>query len=101
MVSPRELLDNWEAVIRTWVNGQSMSDLAGGKDAERHEFIEGALVYRLVWAMESVRVREATVNDGEDPYCTALLCTNRDTHCDAERGVQVMNEGPGHTQCIR
>ena len=63
---PDEMLDNWEDVIRAWVNGQSMSDLAGGKDAELLEFIEVALVYRLVWAMESVRVREATVNDGED-----------------------------------
>ena len=63
---PDEMLDNWEDVVRAWVNGQSMSDLAGGKDAELLEFIEGALVYRLVWAMESVRVREATVNEGED-----------------------------------
>jgi hypothetical protein len=58
---PDEILENWEEILRVWVNGESMSDLAGGKDAEVLEFIEGALVYRLVWAMEAVRVREVTV----------------------------------------
>lgn len=66
---PDEMLDNWEEIVRAWVNGESMSDLAGGKDAKVMEFIEGALVYRLVWAMEAVRVREVTVDlDQEHPH---------------------------------
>jgi hypothetical protein len=64
--SPDEMLNNWEEVLRVWVNGGSMSDLAGGKDAEVLEFIEGALVYRLVWAKEAVRVREITVNSADE-----------------------------------
>lgn len=63
--SPDEMLENWHEILRVWVSGESMPDPAGGKDAEVLEFIEGALVYRLVWAMEAVRVREITMN-GED-----------------------------------
>lgn len=66
---PDDMLANWEEIVRAWVNGESMSDLAGGKDAHALEFIEGALVYRLVWAMEAVRVREFTVNpEDEHPH---------------------------------
>lgn len=66
-----------------------MSDLAGSKDAKVLEFIEGALVYRLVWAMEAVRVRQTAIDDDFEPpnggraalavetgtqdYCAALL----------------------------
>lgn len=62
---PDDLLEEWEEILRAWVSGSSMSDLAGGKDAEVLEFIEGALVYRLVWAMEAVRVRQSAI-DGEN-----------------------------------
>ena len=66
---PDDLIDTWEKILEDWVSGQSMSDLAGGKDAEVLEFIEGALVYRLVWAMEAVRVRRTAVDeDFEPPY---------------------------------
>jgi hypothetical protein len=63
---PDDMLANWEEILRAWVSGESMSDLAGGKDAHVLEFIEGALVYRLVWAMEAVRVRELTINPEEE-----------------------------------
>ncbi|MDT4966938.1 MAG: hypothetical protein QOJ64_1675 [Acidobacteriota bacterium] len=66
---PDDMVANWEEIVRAWVSGESMSDLAGGKDAQVLEFIEGALVYRLVWAMEAVRVREFTVNpEDEHPH---------------------------------
>ena len=65
---PDEMLDNWEEIVRAWVKGESMSDLAGAKDAEALEFIEGALVYRLVWAMEAVRVRESTVEGDQEHH---------------------------------
>ncbi|MCI0564549.1 MAG: hypothetical protein MN733_39280, partial [Nitrososphaera sp.] len=48
------------------VTGKNLSDLGGGKDAEIVEFIEGALVYRLVWAMEAVRVRRAATCEAQD-----------------------------------
>lgn len=89
---PKNLLENWEDILWTWICGEGMSDLAGGKDAEMLEFIEGALVYRLVWAMEAVRVRaDAVVGDEAEPdagraalaietgtcnFCAALLIQN-------------------------
>ncbi|MDR3413263.1 MAG: DEAD/DEAH box helicase [Formivibrio sp.] len=86
---PDDLPDDWEDILSAWVSGASMSDLAGGQDADVLEFIEGALVYRLVWAMEAVRVRQTAVDDEYEPvnggraalavetgtpnYCAALL----------------------------
>ena len=43
-----------------------MTDLAGHLDEATLEFIEDGLVYRLVWAMEAVRVREAATEDALD-----------------------------------
>jgi hypothetical protein len=63
---PKEMIDGWENILLGWVAGDSMSDLAGGKDAEVIEFIEGALVYRLVWGMEAVRVRKKAADDMDE-----------------------------------
>lgn len=86
---PDNLPEDWESILKEWVSGASMSDLAGGKDIEVLEFIEGALVYRLVWAMEAVRVRQTAIDAEHEPinggraalavetgtpdYCAALL----------------------------
>ena len=83
------MLDEWETILSAWVSGESLSDLAGAKDADVIEFIEGALVYRLVWAMEAVRVRKTAtegksdleyegraalaVETGTSNHCAALL----------------------------
>ena len=63
---PDELISDWKGVLRAWIHGQRMSDLVGGNNAETLEFIESALVYRLVWAMEAVRVRHTAVTGDED-----------------------------------
>jgi hypothetical protein len=62
---PEKLPEDWRRVLKSWVLGESVSDLAGGKQAEVLEFIEGALVYRLVWALEAARVRNVALTDGE------------------------------------
>lgn len=62
--TPDELPTNWKAIMKAWISGHSMSDLAGDKDEELLEFIEDALVYRLVWAMEAVRVRQSAIDEG-------------------------------------
>jgi hypothetical protein len=91
------LPDNWPDIVKRWILGHPMTDLAGDLDEDVLEFIEDGLVYRLVWAMEAVRVRqsatvssiEATVSDvdfegraalavetGTTNYCAALLIQN-------------------------
>jgi hypothetical protein len=61
--TPAELPPYWKTILKTWISGHSMSDLAGDKDEEVLEFIEDALVYRLVWAMEAVRVRQSAIDE--------------------------------------
>lgn len=89
---PDELPADWKTIMRAWISAESMADLAGDQDEELLEFIEDALVYRLVWAMEAVRVRfSAEDEDAEWPnagraavaletgtpdYCAALLIQN-------------------------
>lgn len=89
---PDELPPDWKAIVKAWISGHSMSDLAGDKDEELLEFIEDALVYRLVWAMEAVRVRQSAIDEelewpnagraavaletGTPDYCAALLIQN-------------------------
>ena len=83
---------NWKAILKAWISGHSMSDLAGDKDEEMLEFMEDALVYCLVWAMEAVRVHQSAIDDeldwphagraavaletGTPDYCAALLVQN-------------------------
>jgi hypothetical protein len=90
--TPDDLPTDWKAILKAWISGSSMSDLAGDKDEELLEFIEDALVYRLVWAMEAVRVRESANDEelecpnagraavaletGTPDYCAALLIQN-------------------------
>jgi hypothetical protein len=58
-----EFPPEWKAILKAWISGRSMSDLAEDKDEELLEFIEDALVYRLVWAMEAVRVRQSATDE--------------------------------------
>ncbi len=45
--------DDWRDILREWINGSSLSDIG----SENVALIENAFVYRLVWALEAVRVR--------------------------------------------
>jgi len=63
---PDKLPENWEHILHAWVSGKSMSDLGGTKDENLLEFIERALVYRLVWAMEAIRVRATSITTGAE-----------------------------------
>ena len=47
------LEDDWTDILREWINGSSLSDIG----SEYVELIEDAFMYRLVWALEAVRVR--------------------------------------------
>ena len=90
--TPDELPPDWKTILKAWISGDSMSDLAGGKNEKLVEFIEDALVYRLVWAMEAVRVRQSATDEelewpnagraavaletGTPEYSAALLIQN-------------------------
>lgn len=60
--TPDPMPANWRDVLRAWLLGQPLAGLGGEDQGEVLQFIEGGLVYRLPWAMESIRVR-ATAND--------------------------------------
>ncbi|MBB3033533.1 DEAD/DEAH box helicase [Alteriqipengyuania lutimaris] len=60
--TPDPMPANWRDVLRVWLLGQPLAGLGGEHQGEVLQFIEGGLVYRLPWAMESIRVR-ATAND--------------------------------------
>lgn len=54
---PDGLPDDWQAVLKTWLEGKPLAALAAGRGDEVLKFVEQGLVYRLPWAMEAVRVR--------------------------------------------
>jgi hypothetical protein len=59
--TPDPFPDNWKAILRTWLLGESLAGTIAGQEGDALRFIEGGLVYRLPWAMEALRVR-ATAN---------------------------------------
>lgn len=61
--APRNLLDNWTALLRVWLLGQPLTEWLAGDSDDAITFIEQAFVYCLPWAMEAVRVRAAVHED--------------------------------------
>jgi DEAD/DEAH box helicase len=66
---PSSLPENWEKIAVGWLQGETVSSLRKiSEDAV--SFIEDALVYRLVWAVEAIRVRSRANEEqlfGEQP----------------------------------
>ena len=58
--TPDQLPDNWRQILSAWLLGEPLVAV-GGEPNETLRFVEGGLIYRLPWAMESIRVR-ATAN---------------------------------------
>jgi len=54
--------ENWEEVLRRWVAGGSLADLADGQMTTA-QFIESGIIYRLSWGMEAVRVYQVAQGD--------------------------------------
>lgn len=61
--TPDPMPDIWRNILRAWLLGQPLAGIATGHESETLQFIEGGLVYRLPWAMESIRVRAAANGD--------------------------------------
>lgn len=60
---PDPIPDNWRDILRVWLLGQPMTNIAAGQESDTLQFIEGGLVYRLPWAMEAIRVRAVANGD--------------------------------------
>lgn len=60
---PEVLPDNWHAILRSWLLGEPLAVVASGQQAKTLQFVESGLVYRLPWAMESIRVRAIANGD--------------------------------------
>jgi superfamily II DNA/RNA helicase len=59
---PNPLPDNWHDILRAWLSGQAMAELA--EDAEDVlRFVEDGLIYKLPWGMEALRVRSLAIGD--------------------------------------
>lgn len=63
--TPDPLPENWREILRQWLLGAPLAEVAAGRESETLQFVEGGLIYRLPWAMEAVRVR-ATANGDVD-----------------------------------
>lgn len=61
--APDDLPDAWRYILRAWLLGEKIVNLAKGQEDDVLQFVEQALVYRLPWAMEAVRVR--SIANGE------------------------------------
>lgn len=62
---PTKLPDAWQDALRAWISGRPAAEVIdiGGKKGV--DFLQDAVMYRLTWAMEAVRVHAAAVgHDG-------------------------------------
>lgn len=64
--TPDSMPANWRDILRAWLLGQPLAAIAMGQESDTLQFIEGGLVYRLSWAMESIRVRANANGDSID-----------------------------------
>ena len=55
--------ENWREILRCWLLGEPLAEMAAGQESETLQFVEGALIYRLPWAMDAVRVRAEANGD--------------------------------------
>lgn len=69
---PISIPHNWKILLTAWLNGSVISESVDSNDPDILKFIEDALLYRLPWGMEAVRVRGLVHNDKiEDGFTLA------------------------------
>ena len=61
--TPDPLPAAWQEILRAWLLGASLDGVAPEQASEALRFIENGLVYKLPWAMESIRVRAIANGD--------------------------------------
>ena len=60
---PDPIPHNWKVLLTAWLNGDVIAEAVDSNDPNTPKFIEDALLYRLPWGMEAVRVRGLVHND--------------------------------------
>ena len=60
---PRNVPEDWKKIIETWLNGGSLVDAKFINIDDSLKFIEDALVYRIPWGLEAIRVRAMANKD--------------------------------------
>lgn len=61
--TPDPLPANWKDILKAWLLGEAIIGVDSDAANETLRFIENGLVYRLPWAMESIRVRASANGD--------------------------------------
>ncbi len=82
---PKDVPANWRQLTDYWLRGSLLVGVGQEVDRAALDFIEEALIYRLPWAMEAVRVQasalQTMIADGTtvDDYETSLAVTALET----------------------
>ncbi len=61
--TPRNLPDDWKEIFAAWLRGEILTDHEFDDINEALMFIEDALIYRLPWGLEAIRVRAQANQD--------------------------------------
>ena len=68
--TPNKKPDNWKALFTSWLKGDVIAEVVDSDNPDTLKFIEDALIYKLPWGMEAVRVRGLAHNDRIDDVYT-------------------------------
>ena len=60
---PDPFPENLPNVLRTWLSGEAIADVAAANSGNVLRFVENGLFYKLPWGMEAIRVRAQANSD--------------------------------------
>lgn len=60
---PDPFPDNWRGVLRAWLEGKPLAELATENTSDVLRFVENGLIYKLPWGIEAIRVRAQANGD--------------------------------------
>jgi superfamily II DNA/RNA helicase len=89
------VLDDWQGVLKHWVQGLPLGELSGDRVAIA-QFIESDLIYRLVWGMEAARVFEAAQDNAEVDTLTGAAVTAIETGTFSKEASILIRSGFDH-----
>jgi hypothetical protein len=60
---PKEKPNEWRAILSAWLRGETLAGVGGKNRNQVLTFVEEALVYKLPWGIEALRVRAEANSD--------------------------------------